>query len=344
VWADGRTDLSIKFLELDILRKSCFEGIRTRLSFMDFSDLIKIESCDLCGHRTFTPELTVLGWQLQRCSKCSLVFTSPRYSDAYLRTLYTENFYELASDGEYFNSQLQTPIQSHIGLAAYAKRKLRKPGKATSLDIGCGAGRLVAAFAKVGFNAEGIEPSLKAVDAARNAGLSVRAMDLDEIRHSSYDVITAMHVLEHTSSPSAFISACERILLPSGLLILEVPNYGCKRAAQLKEHWRPLYPDVHLFQFTPETLRLLLTKHGFQVVSYKFLGGAIDALPEDEGHSKPDTCSTIERRKWTNHLIGIPWRWRHMIFRIPRAQRTMQFLYWHLLGKGEFFQIIGRKT
>jgi SAM-dependent methyltransferase len=257
--------------------------------------------------------------------------------------LYTENFYDVASDGEYFNSQLQAPALSDIWLARYAKRKLRKPGKVMSLDIGCGAGRLVTAFAKVGFTAEGIEPSLKAVDAAQNAGLSVKAMDLDEIRHPLYDVITAMHVLEHTSSPSAFICACEKILLPSGLLIVEVPNYGCNRAVQQKEHWLPLYPAVHMFQFTPHTLRELLTKHGFQVVSYKFLGGGVHAFPEDERYSESDACPTIGRRKWANQLIGVMWQRRHMIYKIPYTKRTIQFVYWHLGGRGEFVRVIGRK-
>jgi 2-polyprenyl-3-methyl-5-hydroxy-6-metoxy-1,4-benzoquinol methylase len=96
---------------------------------------------------------------------------------------------------------------------------------------------------------------------------------LSDVETGSQDCITAMHVLEHTYSPKEFLADCRRILDDHGILIIEVPNYTSRPARRAKEHWQPLYPDTHLYQFTPDTLKRYLRQSGFKPLSVRKVGG-----------------------------------------------------------------------
>src|SRR5262249_55964855 len=114
------------------------------------------------------------------------------------------------------------------------------------------------------------------------------AKNLADMATNSQDCITASHVLEHTYSPKEFLAHCYRILDEYGHLMLEVPNYASRAARQLKEHWQPLYPDTHLYQFTPTTLARYLKDTGFEILSMQRVGGGgflHNALPKFGGES-----------------------------------------------------------
>ena len=53
-----------------------------------------------------------------------------------------------------------------------------------------------------------------------------RGEPLDEVvpHHGAYDYIFGSHVLEHLPDPVAFFNACDRLLKPSGVLVLIVPD------------------------------------------------------------------------------------------------------------------------
>src|SRR6476646_2266712 len=208
--------------------------------------MTSVDACDLCGGLQFTPDLNVGSWQLMRCRECGLVFTSPRYTADTIAKLYSEEYYQNATG--YYYSQLSEPSADDLKLASATARRLAHKGR-RSLDIGCGTGRLVEAFKRTGFQAFGTEPNEMAVEAARKFGRNVVVKDLSEVPAGSQDCITAMHVLEHTYSPKEFLAHCYRILTCGGLLMVEVPNYASRASRELKEHWQPLYPDKHLYQF-----------------------------------------------------------------------------------------------
>ena len=75
-------------------------------------------------------------------------------------------------------------------------------GGAKILDVGCGSGRDLKYFKEAGYEAEGIEPSLKlAASAQKYSGVGVRAMSLSELKaQSEYDGIWASASLLHIPS------------------------------------------------------------------------------------------------------------------------------------------------
>jgi len=112
--------------------------------------------------------------------------------------------------------------------------KNRVPPTDRVLDVGCGTGAFVDLLTRSGYN------NVTAVDRSRN-GYAARvrffAANLDQPfagsiakfgADSSYDLITAVEVLEHLENPSHFLRECRKLLaVPAGRLLVTSPNVEC---------------------------------------------------------------------------------------------------------------------
>jgi SAM-dependent methyltransferase len=121
-----------------------------------------------------------------------------------------------------------------------------------------------------GFDVLGIEPSEPTALRARErfgvevVGDLVEHVDLAE---GSFDVACMWHVLEHVAEPDDVLRRIRHSLRPSGLLFVEVPNYGSVRARVQGRRWQPLEPQFHVGQYSPKALSRLLVRTGFEIVS-----------------------------------------------------------------------------
>lgn len=140
-------------------------------------------------------------------------------------------------------------------------RSLASP-PARLLDVGAGRGRFVAAARAAGYEAEGIEPSSRAVvGSIRRA--SVEAAELEP---GSVEVATVWHVLEHLEDPGLALGRIRSWLQPSGGLLLGVPNLASLQARLGGTRWYHLDVPRHRVHFTPLGVNELLRAHGFDVV------------------------------------------------------------------------------
>jgi SAM-dependent methyltransferase len=136
------------------------------------------------------------------------------------------------------------------------------------LDVGAAGGAFVLAAKRAGFDAWGIEPAPGFARSAREAlGVDVRDGRIEEIAldPASLDVVTLWHVLEHVPEPLAALERLRAALRLHGLLVVEVPNMASVMARTMGTKWTHLDPDVHASHFTPETLRRLVERAGFEV-------------------------------------------------------------------------------
>jgi SAM-dependent methyltransferase len=136
------------------------------------------------------------------------------------------------------------------------------------LDVGCGKGSFLRAFAAVrpGWRYAGVEPSRDEAELARRDGrLEVFEGMFGSVplASASFDLISIMHVLEHVSQPAGVLRELHRLLRPGGQLFIEVPN-PCD-----VNMFYDLLLFEHLYHFTPDTLSWLAAREGFEVMAHE---------------------------------------------------------------------------
>jgi 2-polyprenyl-6-hydroxyphenyl methylase / 3-demethylubiquinone-9 3-methyltransferase len=100
------------------------------------------------------------------------------------------------------------------------------------LDLGCGVGFMAEVLAKRGAHVLGIDPSAKALDAAR-AHAAIQNLDITYRQGSgeaipmdtaTVDRVVCVDVLEHVQNPERVVAECRRVLRPGGLFFFDTIN------------------------------------------------------------------------------------------------------------------------
>ncbi len=198
---------------------------------------------------------------LARCGRCGTAVTlGPPLPDAHEAGDY--------APGAPRGAALAAPV-----LRAFDRRRLALLRRAATpparlLDAGAGRGRFVAAARAAGWAAEGLEPSARGVDAAREAyGVTLRRAGIEDaaIAPGSLDAVTLWHVLEHLEDPGAALGTIRGWLAPDGVLLVGVPNLAGLQARIAGPRWYHLDLPRHRTHFTARGLRTLLAAQGFGV-------------------------------------------------------------------------------
>jgi SAM-dependent methyltransferase len=155
-----------------------------------------------------------------------------------------------------------------------------RPGERV-LDLGCGAGRFVAALRDAGADAVGVEIASGALERARAVapGADLRLLAEDgsiPLEHGSVDLVWCSEVLEHVADGAQLLQEARRVLRPAGRLLLTVPYHGRLQGAlvALTRFDAVFDPQgQHLRFFTRTSLRASLLAAGFAEPSVRAVGG-----------------------------------------------------------------------
>ena len=108
-------------------------------------------------------------------------------------------------------------------------RSLKPLAGRTALDVGCGAGLMTEALARMGAAVTGIDAAAENVAVAaahaqsQGLGVSYACADVAAFE-GQFDLVTSMEVIEHVSEPALFVASLSARLAPGGLMILSTPN------------------------------------------------------------------------------------------------------------------------
>ena len=138
------------------------------------------------------------------------------------------------------------------------------------LDLGCGAGRFVAALRDAGADPVGVEIAEAAATRARATGVEVRLVEPDgtlPFGHGEFDLVWCSEVLEHVPDALALLQETRRVLKPGGRALLTVPYHGRFQAAAIAltrfdAHFDPM--GQHVRFFTRTSLAAILEAAGFE--------------------------------------------------------------------------------
>jgi len=149
------------------------------------------------------------------------------------------------------------------------------------LDLGCGAGRFVAALREAGARPVGVELAEAALERARRnvPGADLRLMEPDgsiPLGHGEADLVWCSEVLEHVPDTGALLNEVRRVLAPGGRLLVTVPDHGLLRRVLIAlfrhdAHYDPL--GQHVRFYTGRSLAGTLEATGFGDVRIERFGG-----------------------------------------------------------------------
>jgi SAM-dependent methyltransferase len=146
-----------------------------------------------------------------------------------------------------------------------------RPGERV-LDLGCGAGRFVAALAAAGADPVGVEIAEAALERARAVvpAADLRPLQPDgsiPLEHSAVDLVWCSEVLEHVADVAYLLAEVRRVLRPGGRLLATVPFHARVQGAAIaltrfEAHFDPL--GQHLRFFTRRSLAATLAHAGLE--------------------------------------------------------------------------------
>ena len=151
------------------------------------------------------------------------------------------------------------------------------------LDIGCGGGLLSEPMARLGAEVIGADAAARNIPVARlhaeQSGLSIdyRHTTAEDLAAAGerFDVVLNMEVVEHVADPLAYLTACQTLLKPGGLMICSTLNRNPKSylmaivGAEQIMRWLPKGTHDWAKFITPDELYDLIRKAGLDPVDRK---------------------------------------------------------------------------
>jgi SAM-dependent methyltransferase len=210
------------------------------------------------GHRTGRE------FALRRCTACGFGFVAEPWTD--YAEIYDEAYYEGRGSDPWVDYvyEFEQPTRT---VRRYEWRGLARaiahlhPAPAKWLDYGCGNGGLVRHVRGEGrYDIFGYDTGAWA-DTARAIGLPI-LNDAELVKHAgTFDIVTAVEVIEHCVDPLDVLRSLRRLLKPGGLLFLTTAN--ADTAPRNFPSWYYVSPEIHVSYFTSRALSDALRQTGF---------------------------------------------------------------------------------
>ncbi|MDP3176487.1 MAG: class I SAM-dependent methyltransferase, partial [Spirochaetaceae bacterium] len=232
---------------------------------------LELTSCPICGpdpaqdlRYDFAP------YRVVRCSRCGLVFLSPRLTESAILNLYSDQEYYVSEvAGQGYDEYLEV---RHNWIKTFTRRldqitNYQLPGKA--LDIGCGPGFFLEAAQAKGYDAFGLDPSEYIVKVAREKfgeRVQLGLIESADYPADHFDLVVAFDTFEHIYHPLEWLSAVRRVLRspdpvsgkPGGLLAITTPDPSSLLAKASGKKWVSFKIPEHVFYWSPSTIRRVL--------------------------------------------------------------------------------------
>lgn len=232
------------------------------------SDNIELESvnCNICGSND-TKNLFDRQGNIVKCKKCGLVYKNPRIPKQKWFDNLSETKYENAGERFFTSEKEMYSLLIKDLKKRYDKERIRL------IDIGCGYGPFLKLAEETGWDVCGTEVSKGAVDYVKNKlNIEVYQKDMTEMQFpdESFDIVAMLGVLDLLHDPKKHLEEIKRITKKNGILVMRINNglwhITLTRVSKILSIFR-IYPAVlHLFAFTPGTVKKILKKSGFEEI------------------------------------------------------------------------------
>lgn len=217
-------------------------------------------TCILCAANGYVEIGKKRGYTIVKCAGCGFVYTTPLPAEKELITLTKKK-------SAYFkpHASISRTIRYRL-FASSIKRLFPRNKRIRLLEVGCNHGNFLSVIKPdPNFTATGIDLNSAALEYARGKGLDVfdGTLESQKFQSGSFDVVVALHVIEHFHDPVGTLSEIHRILSEGGMFISIVPCVTHIKARLAGIKWKYFGPPSHLWYFSAGTFNMLLEKTGF---------------------------------------------------------------------------------
>ena len=211
-------------------------------------------------------------FNFDQCANCQLVFLNPRVNLDNLKNYYTSHYLPYRGSeawGKY--SKLVEGSQKKLDLKRVkrVKEMCSVSPKSLILDVGCGNPSFLKACQQelncktmgIDFSDEGWKEQ-----STLFKGLDLQVAEIKDLSlNLKPDIITMWHYLEHDYTPLENLTYLKSIAKPSTTLIIEIPNFDSISRKKYNENWAGWHTPRHTSLFSPDNIKLLLDKSGWNV-------------------------------------------------------------------------------
>jgi 2-polyprenyl-3-methyl-5-hydroxy-6-metoxy-1,4-benzoquinol methylase len=211
-------------------------------------------------------------FNFDQCDHCQMVFLNPRVDLDNLKNYYTSHYLPYRGSEAWGKfKKLVEGSQKKLDLKRVKRVKEMYPMSPESLilDVGCGNPSFLKACQQelkcqtmgIDFSDEGWRGNID-----QFKGLDLQVAEIKDLSvNLQPDVITMWHYLEHDYTPLENLTYLKSIAKPSTTLIIEIPNFDSISRKKYNENWAGWHTPRHTSLFSPNNIKLLLDKSGWNV-------------------------------------------------------------------------------
>jgi SAM-dependent methyltransferase len=160
-------------------------------------------------------------------------------------------------------------IESYDNLPLQAFSRLGVSHDARILDVGCGTGVLLADLKELGYERLlGLDRFVPEALADRH-GVKIVKGELQDLKGTSWDVITFNHSFEHMAEQRDILQTTAGMLAPNGRCLFRIPVLGWAWE-HYGVNWAQIDAPRHFFLHTAKSFRSLADSAGLDVVDVRY--------------------------------------------------------------------------
>lgn len=199
-------------------------------------------------------------YQLNQCTKCHLIISSPVFSNSKISRLYS---------GSYLSYTDQVIFATKTYITLFERILSRLANDPSILEIGCGNGFFLKALRKKCVRKLfGVEPSKKMVnEITSNSGIKVVCSIFKKglFPNNSFDLVCCFHTLDHVINPNELVKETCNVMKKGGLALFVLHDTGAFSVKLLGEK-SPIFDIEHIYLFNKKNIATLFKNNGFSVI------------------------------------------------------------------------------
>jgi len=250
-------------------------AISERLAEMGREMPVQETPCPACLETRFSHAIVRNGFPVVRCKGCGSLYARLRPREEYLPKIY-QRFPQLSNGQE---GQLTDDPENARKEADYRLRHLLQFARSgILLDLGCGRGDFLN-LARGYFDAHGVDTAPRLRRDFETIDVFAGRLEDASFPDESFNVVTAVEVLEHVFDLRKVFQEIHRILKPRGIFLFQIGDVDSLRARLNLKTWTYLQPPVHLNFLSRDALRRLSEELGFERLKSWSFGRAPAKIP-----------------------------------------------------------------